>query len=239
MALRNAIDEYFGGHAAEDATKLRFADLEFEREIGAGSAKTVYEARWRGKQVAALKMKKGTCDMEAGVLTRLSKHPSLIRFYGVASDGLGYDYLVTELAPKGSLNSVLEQFDEQGKVICFGVMLAIAHQICEGMEAVAAEGLIHRDLACRNVLCLSLDPADPSLTDVKVCDFGLSRAGNTFYGGDNSVPVRWMPPEVLNSNLFLLNAFFKLLCAGFTEKTMERKVGRMVLWSHLVTTILQ
>ena len=98
---------------------------------------------------------------------------------------------------EGSLNSVLEQSDEESKVICFGVMMAVAHQICEGMEAVASEGLIHRDLACRNVLCMSLDPADPSLTDVKVCDFGLSKSGNIFYGGDNSIPVRWMPPEAL------------------------------------------
>ena len=85
MALRNSIEEYFGGHSKEDTNKIHFADVDLEREIGAGSAKTVFEARWRGKQVAALKMKAGACETEAGVLTRLSKHPSLIRFYGVVS----------------------------------------------------------------------------------------------------------------------------------------------------------
>ena len=93
--------------------------------------------------------------------------------------------------------AVLERMEEGRQQLCFGVMMAVAHQICEGMEAVAAEGLIHRNLAIRNVLCFALDPADPALTDVKVCDFGLTKSGQTFYGGEAAAPVRWMPPESL------------------------------------------
>jgi serine/threonine protein kinase len=242
VALRNAIEEYFDGHSSvADADRIKFAEIEFEREIGAGSAKTVFEARWKGKQVAALKMKAGSCDTEIGVLTRLSKHPSLIRFFGVASDGAGFDYMVTELAPKGSLCDVLERFDETASAtICFGVMMAVAHQICEGMEAVACEGLIHRDLACRNVLCFALDSADPSLTDVKVCDFGLSRAGSTFYGGDNNVPIRWMPPEALQRRRWseksdvwafgvTLWELFNYGCIPFAELVADADVCKSVL----------
>jgi serine/threonine protein kinase len=197
VALRNAIDEYFGGHATESTTTHALKELELEREIGTSATKTVYEARWRGKRVAALQMKAGSCKTEASVMTQLSKHPSLIRFFGIASDGGEFEYLITEFAPMGSLCSVLEKFDEQGKEICFGVRMAVAHQICEGMEAVASEGLIHRDLACRNVLVAHVDPADPSLTDVKVCDFGLAAMGSTVYGGEGEPPVRWMSPEAL------------------------------------------
>ena len=269
VALRNSIDEYFGGHATEIAATLAMKEIELEREIGASATKTVFEARWRGKRVAALKMKADACKTEAAVLTRLSKHPSLIRVFGIANDGSsGYDFLVTEYAPLGSLCNVLERFVEQGtfecahhvaqratsqkdndsvrrasgdcvhlystaqhstaggvffcvgcffvcafwplsngcvallrrhlgKEICFGVRMAIAHQICEGMEAVSVEGLIHRDLACRNVLCHAIDPADPSLTDVKVCDFGLARSGSAVFGGEEAPKVQWMSPETI------------------------------------------
>lgn len=82
-------------------------------------------------------------------------------------------------------------------MVCFGVMMAVVNQICEGMEAVAATGMIHRGLACRNVLCFELDTTDPSLTNVKVGDFGFSWAGQSFYGGDAAMPMRWMPFEAL------------------------------------------
>ena len=41
-------------------------------------------------------------------------------------------------------------------------------QVCQVMEFLAAHGLIHRDLAPRNVMLAHFDPADPSATSVKV-----------------------------------------------------------------------
>jgi hypothetical protein len=41
--------------------------------------------------------------MEVSALARLSKHASLVRFYGLACDGVDHDYLITELAPQGGL----------------------------------------------------------------------------------------------------------------------------------------
>lgn len=198
VALRNAIQEFFNGYAAQDANKIEPNDIEFEENIAVGRAKTVFEGLWRGNRVAVMKVASGTCDAEAAVLARLSKHASLLQFYGMGSDTEGNDYLVTELAPKkSSMSQMMEKFEEEGQNLTFSVMMTIAHQICEGMEAVAAEGLIHRNLALRNVLCFHLDPADPALTDVKVADFGLTKAGQTFYGGEAGAPVRWMPPEAI------------------------------------------
>lgn len=243
VALRNSIDEFFDSQVVastamqtQSTGQINFADLDLECELSSGTDKTVYEARWCGKSVAVVKVKKGACDTEAELLARLSKHPSLIRFYGKASDDEGHDYLVTELASQGSLDSVLEKLDAEGQTACLGVMMAIAHQICEGMEAVAAEGLIHRDLACRNVMVFGLNPADPSETDVKVCDFGLSRAGHTFYGGELAVPVRWMPPESLTHRRWseksdvwafgvVLWEIFSNGCIPFAEIGSEREVG--------------
>lgn len=241
VALRNSIDEYFGGHATEIAATLAMKEIELEREIGSSATKTVFEARWRGKRVAALKMKADACKTEAAVLTRLSKHPSLIRVFGIANDGsTGYDFLVTEYAPLGSLCTVLERFVEQGKEVCFGVRMAIAHQICEGMEAVSVEGLIHRDLACRNVLCHAIDPADPSLTDVKVCDFGLARSGTAVFGGEEAPKVQWMSPETIQRRQWTeksdvwafgvtLWELFSGGCVPWAEYESDEKVCQMVV----------
>lgn len=47
----------------------------------------------------------------------------------------------------------------------------------------------------RNVLCFQLDATDPSLTDVKIGDFGLSKSGLTYYGGEEGLPAAWLSPE--------------------------------------------
>mmetsp|Transcript_7081 Transcript_7081/g.18164 ORF Transcript_7081/g.18164 Transcript_7081/m.18164 type:complete len:901 (-) Transcript_7081:3417-6119(-) len=197
VALRCAIEEYFQGFAKQDAQHIDFGEIELTGEISVAKAKAVYEGQWRGKDVAVLKVAKGSCDMEVSALARLSKHASLVRFYGLATDGSGHDYLLTELAPRGSLRTTIEQIEEVGHDICFGTMMAISHQVCEGMEAVAAEGLLHRNLGLRNILCFQLDPTDPSLTDVKVGDFGLSKSGQAYVGREEGCAVAWLSPEAL------------------------------------------
>ena len=73
-------------------------------------------------------------------------------------------------------------------------------QICSGMEALAAEGIVHRDLALRNVLLFGFDADDVEKVVVKVSDFGLSLSisggtHKTVAGGPK--PVRYMAPESL------------------------------------------
>ncbi|KAI8474302.1 MAG: tyrosine kinase-domain-containing protein [Monoraphidium minutum] len=70
----------------------------------------------------------------------------------------------------------------------------MCEQIAAAMAALAREGVIHRDLAVRNVLVQSIDPVH-----VKVSDFGLAR--ETYARSRRalleSLPVRWAPPEVI------------------------------------------
>lgn len=62
-------------------------------------------------------------------------------------------------------------------------------QIARGMTHLESKGIIHRDLATRNVLI-----NDRKI--VKIADFGLSQT--TYYEGNaNAVSVRWAAPEVL------------------------------------------
>lgn len=72
-------------------------------------------------------------------------------------------------------------------------LMQYAAQISSAMQFLAAKMVIHRDVAARNVLVVSLDK-------VKLCDFGLSKM---FNGDENveyktpgakAVPYKWMSP---------------------------------------------
>jgi hypothetical protein len=78
-------------------------------EIGVGQDKSVYRGFWKSKNVAILHMRRGSCDTEARIFTLLGRHPHLVKFYGVAVGEDGSQNLVTELAPLGSMENVLEQ----------------------------------------------------------------------------------------------------------------------------------
>jgi len=239
VALRSAIEEYFSGFAQQAANEIDFRELELEGEISIARDKSVYEGLWRGKHVAVLKVGRGKCDMEVSALSRLSNHASLIRFFGRATDTDAFDYLVTELAPRGSLRSTIEKFDEEGQHLCLGVMMAAAHQICEGMEAVAAAGIIHRNLGLRNVLCFQLDTTDPSLTDVRIGDFWLSKSGQTYYGGEEGLPLAWLSPETIEERIWSEKSdvwafgvtLWELLaegCVPYADVDGEEAVGKAI-----------
>ncbi|KAK5925132.1 hypothetical protein CgunFtcFv8_017680 [Champsocephalus gunnari] len=71
-------------------------------------------------------------------------------------------------------------------------LLRFSYQVAQGLDFLAAQNCIHRDVAARNVL----------LTDrreAKICDFGLARDimndSNYVVKGNARLPVKWMAPE--------------------------------------------
>jgi serine/threonine protein kinase len=77
-------------------------------------------------------------------------------------------FIMCRFAPMGDLRTLLADIED---TITTAHQLTIAQQVCSGMEALAAGGHIHRDLATRNVLVFRYDEADHTLTSVKVCLF--------------------------------------------------------------------
>ena len=62
------------------------------------------------------------------------------------------------------------------------------------MAYLHSKSVIHRDLACRNLL---VDFENGSYT-VKISDFGMARAiERYYYSRSNQIPIRWSAPEVL------------------------------------------
>ncbi|CAF2931446.1 unnamed protein product [Rotaria sp. Silwood2] len=72
------------------------------------------------------------------------------------------------------------------------------------MICLADNGIVHGDLACRNVLVYRMDNSEPRRNLVNLTDFGFTRA-STFYSVTSStrsstltvIPVRYAASELL------------------------------------------
>ena len=75
-------------------------------------------------------------------------------------------------------------------------LMSYSIQVSEGLSFLSSKNIIHRDVAARNVLLMTR-------TQVKICDFGLSKNCNHYqevsYKTRNSrpMPFKWMSPESL------------------------------------------
>ncbi|CDW53400.1 Pkinase Tyr domain containing protein [Trichuris trichiura] len=178
------------------------------QQLGCGEFASVWQGIWSMsdrsidkiqvavKKILPEKMHANPLDFlqEAAIMHRVD-HEHIVRFYGVVLNPKSV-MLVTELAPLRSLAECLRQpnFREALTVVR---LCDYAEQVCSGMAYLEENRLIHRDLAARNILVFSL-------SQVKVADFGLSRAlgaGEEYYHSNISVnlklPIAWCAPECI------------------------------------------
>ena len=68
--------------------------------------------------------------------------------------------------------------------------------VCPIQEYLASLGIVHRDLACRNVLV-------DRKKNLKISDFGLSRETDLYVcSTQGKLPLRWMSPEAITERIF-------------------------------------
>ncbi|XP_022651468.1 high affinity nerve growth factor receptor-like isoform X1 [Varroa destructor] len=139
-------------------------------------------------------------EREAELLTAL-RHHNIIRFFGVSTDREPY-MMLFEYMQHGDLNNFLRDRAPDGLVVSSPArpfcplsrlnLLDISAQIASGMEYLASQHFVHRDLATRNCLV-------GEKLGVKIGDFGMSRDvySTDYYrvGRQTMLPIRWMPPE--------------------------------------------
>jgi serine/threonine protein kinase len=240
-ALRNSIEDFLRNSFREIA-RARFS---LGLRIGSGASKIAHEGTLDGSRcVAVLQMKPGAAslDQEAAMMLKLSRHPNLVRFWGSCNEG-GEQFIITELAQHGSVLKVIEELHDECRFLSMQHKIEIMRQVSSACEALALEGIVHRDISARNVLLFVFDPALPSSTVAKVSDFGMSvsaygRSSLTVDGG--AVPMRWMSPESLQrrrwsekSDVWSFGVFcWELLSDGelpFALIASDAEVARMVL----------
>ncbi|XP_033278906.1 non-receptor tyrosine-protein kinase TNK1 isoform X6 [Orcinus orca] len=107
--------------------------------------------------------------------------------------------MVMELAPLGSLHARLTA-PAPTPPLPVALLCLFLRQVAGAMEYLGARGLVHRDLATRNLLL-----ASPRT--IKVADFGLVRPlggaqGHYVMGGPRRIPYAWCAPESLRHGAF-------------------------------------
>ncbi|HET9225054.1 MAG TPA: serine/threonine-protein kinase, partial [Thermoanaerobaculia bacterium] len=168
--------------------------------LGAGGMGVVYKARDRElDDLVALKMLKKELLGDPGNLERLKAeiklarkitHPNVLRTHDFGEiDGL--PYISMEYVRGVTLRYLLDQTHR----LPFSAGLRLAKQLCAGLGAAHAQGVMHRDIKPENLI---LEPTG----NAKLMDFGIARpikrieAGQTEAGFIVGTPL-YLSPEQL------------------------------------------
>ena len=158
--------------------------------ISRGRMGAVYAAKdgtmGRGVAIKSLLDRSGTTrfEIEARLLSQLD-HPNVVSVVDHFNDREGY-FLVMELVDGKDLNDILRSEGNPG--LPLETVLAYTGQLCDALQYVHDQGIVHRDVKLHNVI-----RADR----IVLVDFGVARELDR--GGPGTVAVgtpRFMAPEV-------------------------------------------
>ena len=149
--------------------EISIKDLILEEKIGSGSFGSVFKAQWKGRTVAVkeVKIDQSSYDdfkAELDLSMSLPNHENLVNILGWANNTSSF-YMIMNYFADGSLESILRGKNKKHLTLLQKTkyLIDIANAVC----ILHDHGIIHRDLAVRNVLVNGEIAA--------VCDFGLSR----------------------------------------------------------------
>lgn len=196
------------------------------RPLFKSSDKAIYELEWmtrQGPPIILLQIGGPGAIREASFYVHLSCHPHIVRTFGFVKYDSQSTMLLQEYAQAGDLSELLlaHRFRPSEDVL-----VEMFVQICDAMICLADNGIVHGDLACRNVLVFRSNAMEPKENLVKLTDFGLAR-GNTIYSVDDNivsstaivVPIRYAAPEILK----------KMDTRNYSEKSDVYSMG-VLMW---------
>ncbi|PRP89036.1 hypothetical protein PROFUN_02314 [Planoprotostelium fungivorum] len=180
---------------------INFNDIKNMQVVGHGAFGIVYSAIWRESKVAVKQIRSDYITTEqlkdflgeVSILQNLRPHNNVVLFLGVSFPPQPLA-IITEFCDGGSLYTYLQE-----NTVEFAKKKEMMIGVAAGMIHLHAEGVIHRDLAVRNILLTkSMQP--------KVSDFGLSRESSDGSDGGKTQssigPVKWMAPESIASRVY-------------------------------------
>lgn len=146
---------------------------------------------------------------EIEIMKSVNDHPNVIKLLNYCIDEYEPILVIMEWAEHGKLQTYLRDCrtwrkaygypNQDNQIVTSRELIKFSYHITKGMEYVASKGIIHRDLASRNIL-VSVDKV------CKVADFGFARrvSDDSAYerSTGNPVPIKWMAPEALAENKF-------------------------------------
>jgi tRNA A-37 threonylcarbamoyl transferase component Bud32 len=219
--------KYGNANAAINLPKesvIAYESLFVEQEVGRGSFGVVFRGVWNGQKCAIKQLleqgqymsaKKGAKQLqelenEGRLMLKLSAHPNVVTLFGICLNPVA---LVTEFLTGGCLEKVLLDPTQQ---VPTAYMMRFCRDIVTGLQHLHKFGIVHRDLATRNVL---LDEH----WNCKIADFGMSRqhdgeSGQQHnYTQSNVGPLKWMAPEAIQKQVYSVATDVYALGVTFAE----------------------
>lgn len=151
-------------------------------------------------------------------------HPNVVSIHRVSEDK-GLPFLVM---PYVAGESLQKRIDNQG-ALSVSAIVRIGLQVCRGLAAAHAQGLVHRDVKPANILL------EKDVDRIVLTDFGLARAADDASMTKSGVLAgtpQYMSPEQARgerldqrSDLFSLGSVFYTLCTGRPPFRSETSYG--------------
>ncbi|EFN61945.1 Myosin light chain kinase, smooth muscle [Camponotus floridanus] len=171
-------------------------DYDIQAELGRGKFGIVYRCKEKSGLMLAAKVvnvikkeDRRAVQREVEIMRRL-QHPRLIQLYDAIDTGKQI-YVILELIDGGEL---FERVIDDDFVLTERSCAIFMRQICEGMEFMHSQKILHLDLKPENILCLTKEG-----NRIKIIDFGLARE----YDPNKKLQVlfgtpEFVAPEVVN-----------------------------------------
>jgi eukaryotic-like serine/threonine-protein kinase len=209
---------------------------EIQKLLGMGGMGAVYKARdMEVERVVGLKVIRPDLAGNPAILARFKQelvlarqvtHKNIIRIYDL-NEADGVKFITMEFIEGEDLRSILTRQGKLPPEEAVGIVL----QVCAGLQAAHAEGVIHRDLKPSNIM------RDP-VGRVVIMDFGLAR---TLHGdgmtqtGMMVGTMEYMSPEQAmgkeldaRSDQFTVGLIFYEMLSGFIPFHAESAIASLV-----------
>lgn len=172
-------------------------EYSLEEEIGRGKFGTVYKCKEKSSNLCLAakfiscpkKEDKRNVEREIEIM-RMLQHPRLIQLYDAFENGKVM-WVILELIEGGEL---FERVIDDDFILTEKACTIFMRQICEGVDFIHKQRILHLDMKPENILCLT-----KTGNRIKIIDFGLARK----FDPDKKLQVlfgtpEFVAPEVVN-----------------------------------------
>jgi serine/threonine protein kinase len=228
------------------ATGAEFAGFRIERTLGHGGMGIVYLARQvRLDRLVALKVIRGELATDERLRARFREesrtaasieHPRVVTVFG-AGEQDELLYVAMRYVPGRDLGRLISA---QG-ALSGDEAASLISQVADGLDAVHAAGLVHRDVKPANVLVGETHPGEDGST-AYLTDFGLAKLAASTTGltatGEVIGTVDYMAPEQIEARrVDARSDVYALGCVLFHAVTGEvpfpERETSAKMWAHL------
>eukprot|EP01083_Nonionella_stella_P172987 595283_1 len=201
---------------SNNANEIEMEDITMGERIGHGRFGTVYRATWQGNVIVVKQLKSDVGnesaklkEMKAEILlaSSLPTHSNLVEIFGFIRSPFG---VVMHYMAGGSVQHfVYRQYRKSDTQRLPSVieLLLILQKAAAGLKFLHSYELVHRDIACRNILLGKIqNNRIESSTQVRISDFGLTRQVNMDSDAQRTQssfgPLKWMAPESIKHKTY-------------------------------------